>query len=539
MKNGLNKFAKGMFAIFIVVLISCSSETELNNLHEKNEIINNYDEIQVLNGRLYFPNVSQFKNYYDELREKNEEDVADILEHKFYSKEFYSLKPIVNARTEEIQFSRHLEKIKSNKSGLQQKSEAEDIQDDFDDLEDIFGEDIFTSFLNQEAELQVAEKIYKYTDTGLFISDENKISGLNAYLDEKQISRNLLNPTQQVVKDNYLRTFNPCGGYREVRYRSNSYDHSYQHFVVKNVDCGGSGSDSDNSGGGSSNGSSSSAKTYAQYQTIANNLDLCSGSTPWFGNLFGTVKVCKDKYERRRRVKIKYWNINFGIGYSIGVKVKHQYRGWTGFWRKQNTDNVVLGINSVSWKFNRNYNLPTMNLPIRYYVYDGKTYQTQGAYDSAVFVSQGTSSPVPQIPFANNVDIVVEFFTNDFGFLDTEYKVRQKFYKLAYKSAKGILNKYNNRALKKAIAIVHTNTETWVQYYDFSKDCSNCKKLSKVFDWGIATPSVTINLFEGYNFNNASIGSLTMDFNNPDLTGLSIFGMAKRKNQWHGKRMEF
>jgi len=168
----------------------------------------------VLNGRLYFPNITIFQNYYKELRNKDENKVADILEDKFYSKDFYSLKPIVNKRTEKTEIARHLAKIKTNKHGLQQKltSKNDDLLENFDDLEDIFGEDVFTSFLNQDAEIQVGEKIYKYTDTGLFIAKENEIDGLNSYLNKKQISNNLLMETPESIKLTYIANYNPCGG---------------------------------------------------------------------------------------------------------------------------------------------------------------------------------------------------------------------------------------------------------------------------------------------------------------------------------------
>lgn len=147
----------------MLILTSCSDDIELNEIQENSETIN-YDEIQVLNGRLYFPNKSTFQNYYADLREKDENKVAEILQKQFYSKEFYSLKPIVNEQTEQLQVNRHLAKIKNNSKGLQQRSTTsdEDLLENFDDLEDVFGEDVFTSFLNQDAELQVEDKIYKY-----------------------------------------------------------------------------------------------------------------------------------------------------------------------------------------------------------------------------------------------------------------------------------------------------------------------------------------------------------------------------------------
>ena len=177
------------------------------------------------------------------------------------------------------------------------------------DLEDVFGEDVFTSFLNQEAELQVADQIYKYTDTGLFIAEVDEIDGLNSYLDEKEISRNLLEPTLEATRIAYIDETNPCGGLTDVQ--------NYQHFIadVDSEPCGGGsggGGSSGGSGGGSTGGGSTqpSGTPNAQLAIIANGLDQCSGSQPWLGNLFGTTKVCIDRYESEKRVKVKYYNID-------------------------------------------------------------------------------------------------------------------------------------------------------------------------------------------------------------------------------------
>ncbi|MDA9254218.1 hypothetical protein N9P37_02140, partial [Flavobacteriaceae bacterium] len=314
-----------IFVVFILLFASCNDELETEIIEENAQTVN-YDEIQVLNGRLYFPNKSTFQNYYAELRDKNENEVAEILQNKFYSKDFYSLKPIVNEQTEQIQVERHLSKIKSNlnKNGLQQKttSNDEDLLENFDDLEDIFGEDVFTSFLNQDAELQVDNQIYKYTDTGLFIADANEIDGLNTYLDTKQISKNLLEPTPEATKLAYIEENNPCGGLEQIQ--------SYKYFIAKVVTapCGGGGSIGVSPGPGGSTPNNGTPN--AQLAIIANGLDQCSGSQPWLGNLFGTTKVCIDQYESKKRVKIKYYNIDIFLGYVIGVKTKHQKKGWTG-----------------------------------------------------------------------------------------------------------------------------------------------------------------------------------------------------------------
>lgn len=526
-----------IFVVFIILFTSCNDDFENENIQENPQTIN-YDEIQVLNGRLYFPNKTVFQNYYSELRDKNENEVAEILQSKFYSKDFYSLKPIVNDQTEQIQVERHIAKIKSNlnENGLQQRIEStdDDLIENFDDLEDIFGEDVFTSFLNQDAEIQVDNQVFKYTDTGLFISNVNEIDGLNTYLDTKQISKNLLEPTPQATKLAYIDENNPCGGLVEIQ--------NYQYFIadVDSEPCGGGGGSG--SGGGSGTGSGGSTTNNgtpnAQLAIIANGLDQCSGSQPWLGNLFGTTKVCIDQYESKKRVKIKYYNIDIFLGYVIGIKTKHQTKGWTGIWRKQDTDQVALGVNSLTWRFT--HPTPPAALlnyqPARIYLHNGKMFETVNGYYNSVFAGD---IPVPNLPFADKVDFIIEVAIGaPFSPFDNEEDVREFIYQQLFDTAKGLLQTYSNRQLKKMGVVITTQTSTWVQFYDFSESCVNCDKRENVIDFGIVTPQITYNFGTGSG-GSFSISSWEFDFNNPSLTGMSAFGMAKRNGQWHGKRMVF
>ncbi len=88
--------------------------------------------------------------------------------------------------------------------------------------------------------------------------------------------------------------------------------------------------------------------------------------------------------------------------------------------------------------------------------------------------------------------------------------------------------------------VLKTPTATWVQFYDFSESCTNCSKRENIIDFGIVTPQITYNFGTGNgNGGSVNITSWNFDFNNPSLTGMSAFGMAKRNGQWYGKRMVF
>ncbi len=521
---------------FIIVFTSCSDEIEMNETQivEKSS---DYKEIQVLNGRLYFPNQSTFQDYYTELKDKDENEIAEILQKRFYSKDFYSLKPIINDQTEEVQFERHLGKIKNNLRGLRQGRNITDeaLLENLDDLEDIIGEGVFTSLLNQEAEIQVNNKIYKYTDTGLFIVVSEKINELNAYLKQKEISTNLFQPTSETARISYLEN-NRCGGNVII-------SDAIEYFVAEPIiqeSCGGGGY---YGGGYNGGGSSGGGNTNPQGGTpsdelakIANDLQKCSGSKPWLGNIFGTTRVCIDRYERKKRVKIKYYNVNFFLVYAVGIKVKHQKRGWTGLWRRQKTSEVALGVNSLSWKFT----IPTppgallSYQPARIWLDDGKMYKTSNDYYNAVYFGD---IPVPNLPFAHKVDAIIEVAVNTPWFNDEE-DVREFIYQRLFDTTKNLLRQNRNKQLKRLGVVVATQTQSWVQYYDFSESCTNCSRKHEVIDFGAVTPefNYTFGTGNGGSFN---ITSWDYNFSNPSVTGMNAFGMAKRSGVWHGKRFVF
>ena len=365
-------------------------------------------------------------------------------------------------------------------------------------------------------------RFISYTDTGLFIAKTNQIDSLNNYLDSNQISTNLLIPTDTANKIRFIGDNNPCGGTTNVD--------DYEYFIAERDCLGTSG------GGGGSTPPESTMTPIDQIAEIANTMSACDVSEPWLGNIFGTVKVCKDKYEDKRRVKTKYYNLDLNLAYVIGVNTKHQKKGWI-FWHQEKTQQVALGVNSLTWKF------PAPQMPAQYwgnrmrtYLYDGKMYSTTTSYYNAVYMG---NIPLPALPFADKLDFIVEFAT-DVGFFDNEREVTQFFYSNLFNAAKGILQTYGNRNLRKAGVVIVTPSATWVQFYDFSNTCTDCSKIQNTIDFGIATPQITYTFGAGSGLSgDTTFTSWDFNFNQPDLTGMSAYGMAKYNNQWHGTRMEF
>lgn len=547
----------------LFVFYSCN-EDDLQSIADSANSENiDLGKINVVDGRLYFPNLETFQAYYYDVKEKGEYEVADILGSEFYNKGFYSLVPILNERTEGLYGEKHLDNILDKSQTIYGKVAApttEDILDHFDDLEEIVGEDVFESFLNSEAEIQVGNKIYKYTDQGLLIAPVQHYHKIQVFMVENNIHSlgdvNNIEPLEGELD------YNPNGGLVQI-------EEGLEHYISEGYNRmagggtapistdpgegggsnGGSGNGGNNgnsggssggngSGGGNGGGSGGSGgggqENYAQ---ISNSLSVCSPSSPWFGNLFGTVKLCTDKYNSDHRVKTKYYSVNLFLAYAIGIKVKHQKKGWTGIWRKQNTDKVVLGVNSLSWRFDHSADFSNFGSPadvaVRYYTSDGKLYSKLGNHNP-IYIG---NSEIPILPFKNKVDVLVEIAIDN-RLIQTEEQARIFFYSSLWDGVKNFMQSQYNKDLKKAGVVIVTPTSTWTQFYDLSTDCTNCDKKERIIDWGVATPKVTYHFGPGSGGGSFSF-SYEMDFRNPSLVGMSAFGMAKRSGQWHGNRFKF
>ncbi|MDZ4148258.1 MAG: hypothetical protein U1C58_08245 [Flavobacteriaceae bacterium] len=542
------------------MFVSCS--TEEVNFVESNAFLSQatdsilIDKITVLDGRLYFPNIATFQNFYNKNFNEDEDVVVDVLESKFYSKGFYSLKPLVNSKNE-YQLARHIDKFKElniatnsqtrsiNSSPKSFTPTSEDIVENFDDVEDILGEEVFESFLNQNAEIQVGEIVYKYTDQGLFLAPAVEVNGIYSFMEENGVHS--LSDVGSIEPLTSYPEYNTSGGLvtltKDLQHYIAPVEDDVEirdYIVVGDSGVSSGGGTSGGSTGGSGTTSSQTTTNDIDFQNATNNLTSCSGSNPFIGNLFGKTKVCIDNYESKRRVKVKYYNIDFFLAYAIGVKVKHQFKGWTGFWRKESTDEVAMGINSVTWRFDHYKNFPSMtDTPIRYFLDDGRVFSDSKTFYNAKYAG---NIPIPNLPFGKTLDILVDVLLyNDVYQFKNEEEVRKFFYSNIFKQAESLLKQERNKQLKRIGLVVNTRQQTFVQYYDFTSRCANCSKIETVFDWGIGTPKITYSFGngQGFDWNKSLDFTFLMDFSHPDATNLNVFGMAKRNNIWYGRKMVF
>ncbi len=274
-------------------LVSCEEDI-ISNQEPSEEIsrstVDEYSEME--DGRMSFADKTDFEIFYRAARELDEETFASDMERKFYSKEFFSLMPIVTELNAEKQFERHVAKLQEkgirSESGKGSLISKKDYSGNLETLESIFGEELFASLLNQNGEIAVGKKIYKYTDVGLFIVKKKQIRNLYKYMEKQGISLSFMEPTPKNVQQKYVSDARRAskGDCNEMlrTFEDNSVGlGSVEHFLAAREDCGGSGGGGT---GGTGGGGSSSAATPDEIRNALDGVSPCDIKKPWLSNLF-------------------------------------------------------------------------------------------------------------------------------------------------------------------------------------------------------------------------------------------------------------
>ncbi len=541
----------------LIIFYSCNQDDM--SVSDGNKTLENIDltKIDVVDGRLYFPNLETFQDYYYTVRDKSENEVADILDAKFYQKGFYSLVPILNERTEGLFAQKHIDNIQEQSQTLYGKASAptiEDILDHFDDLEEIVGEEVFESFLNSEAEIQIGNNIYKYTDQGLLIAPVEHYTKIQIFMSEKNIHSlsdvNNIQPLEEELD------YNPNGGLVQI-------EDGLEHYISENYmmkeppiddeDPGGNGGGSGGGSGGNGGGSGGNGNNQ-DYTTYLNQLTACNPGSGLFGGLFGTNRICIDKYESKRRVKTKAYNYDYFLVYSIGVKVAHQYKGWTGIWRAEATQEVILGLDHAQFYYDLNplINHTLGNIASQRLITTSNNRRWFSDVVDHDFVGSYINYSMSNYLKVFRDDIIIEEFIstgiNPFDYLLNQAvessnsalrgeKLNEYFWQIVWGQTTHYLSQANNtspsnispnrtlikKGLQNGIILVQKTAKDRGQ---------NIAIRSRNFDWGAGV---------GIRFNpeTGAISPTGAEINNPKgFTGY-IYGLAKKNEQWHGSKFAF
>lgn len=533
MKSNLKKQFYLLFVVldFLFIgtgLTSCTREEieDQKGSYESNLNI----KPRVVDGRLYFSNRESLNTTYKELKKKKIDEVDHIIKET----KVESLIPIITNKNE----SQVISQLKSRKvkylaknSSIMMKNISisdEDIYDDIDDLEEVVGDEVYSAMLNGKAEIQVADKVYKYTDVGLFITPVENYSRLENYLEVRKISSDLLVETEAAVRNNFI-SDKPNDELTTLPGTNNKINYFVSR--VPRPSSGGGFSGGTNTGGnGGFRPPTGQSSEDAVIASVIQNLPIGEVKKPWLGNLFGKTWTTYDKYESNRRVKVKFYSQNLYLVYAIGCKVKHQYKGWTGLWKKENADKLGIGVNSIKWTFKHSMNMSApAGVPKQAYWLGSNMYSTSDGISFTFSKNQN----IPSLPFASKLDGLIQFSMEMTSL--SEDQLDKLFWENAWKQANKFLAGQNKK-LGRVAFVVDSYSGSYIRYYDFSQIENNQDVIERIFDFGAATPQFTYT-FGGGTGNGLALTSYNWNFSKPDAVEINMYGIAKKNGGWHGVKL--
>ncbi|MGM0581066.1 MAG: hypothetical protein ACQETL_10330 [Bacteroidota bacterium] len=301
------------------MFIFSSCNDELDQLDE--EVENKIEKETIVDGRMKFTSSETLKSRIEDLKSQPENVLIDELEN-LNNSGFTSFRPVVTES--------NLESVQQRYGVMTNGRSIEDAQE----VTDYIGDDVFAAILNEEGLLQVGDSVYKYTPIGLFFVHENKLDHLNEFLDELIGDQSNARSVSTIDPCPVLASYNIQGG--EVT----SLDSDVNYY--SDIDpCSGGG------GGGSPTPSPTPSPSPSDpIEDFVNSLEPCTTNSGWANWLFGDSRICIDKFTDRSRVRTKFWNQNYYLWRSVGIKVKHQFRQF-GIWYNSSIDEMRLGIKSA------------------------------------------------------------------------------------------------------------------------------------------------------------------------------------------------
>jgi len=556
---------KNILSLVVLALLFSCNKDDVSIAAENQET--SADDIKIENGILSFSSKGFLKETVDGLKQMETSEKETKLE-KFYKNGFMPLYPHFKESDVNLiqEYSERktakLKKQKTFKASLKsnyskgvptETDEDGELVEEYDD--DLISDDEFASFLNDERELIVGDSLYKFTYSGMFSVKKEDKALLDAYIDQNNIDylipdastivRGETQPTEGVklsvpTKEKMQQPLNECdmydGGGPSIE------TDIIAPSIIKELSCGSGGS------GGSSTTTTNTIDHTASLQSYMNTLGACNTINGFLDSgfgIFGTSKKCYENFDSKYRTKTKFWKEKYYVYNSIGIKVKHQKKGWTGLWRAKSTDEVGLAIKLATFSYTINIpNFPASYAPKKLYFFEDKIFDSEAkavSYNNAIY-----KPAKPDIPFLNDVT-VVEWIDETFGYELTVEKARKLFYTGAWAGAKAIVKSERGEEAKRVVHILYTATKVIVTYADLENRKLNTKKIVNRFDFNFGIGfkfDVHVDSNGQFSTNIDGWGDLKNHLKIPKLYDykeieIDFVGVSRKGNVWKGSNLKY
>ncbi|MEM1260682.1 MAG: hypothetical protein AAGH81_19315 [Bacteroidota bacterium] len=334
--------------------------------------------IQVVDDKLKFDNKAVLKSFMEQNDQaKIQEKVTELA-----ALGFKTLRPFFD-ESDEVAIDSYLSEKQSRiaKKGYLYSAKTDSGDIDLDD--EVIGDANFASILNENREIIVGDSLYVYTTVGLFMCKVEDEQHLKDYLTEKE-SKNTNRDTALLAPCDAPILKNSSSG---LSLSSNSGSlTSIDSRITLYQSCGGGGGGG--GGGGSGGGSGGSSGGGSSSNSIPMLKPMTFGVCDYALNsiwekIFGDRVKCNDYHDSKHRIQTQFWNENYFLWASIGMKAKYQKKRFIGWSQSSTADFIELGINTVkyTWNHPKQYN-PFNDHHVKF-KYKGVTYRTDGtqSYD--------------------------------------------------------------------------------------------------------------------------------------------------------------
>lgn len=541
-------------------------KTNLNDNYENNGDLNRGGTLSFSDERLVFSNRQELIDVIDSIKDMDENE-KKVFFSSFYSQGFIPLHPHYYD-SDESSYTTFFDK-KEQYLPFDFRNEELELDDP------LISDDIFASLLNFRREVEIENKIYAYTFSGLLITDVSNEKNLNKYIQTNDLYNAMpvpstLNSGLTSLTSNIDSYVNPDIGLGSSCQQSFisphfTYDYGMNNPIEGDL-C------SDYGGGYTSSPNNPPANHTQNLINYVDDLDACNyddagifgGFTP-----FGTRKVCYENFSgNKRRTKTLYSNENYYVYTAIQVKVKHQrhHSAWfITWWASKKTDEVALIIDQATFRITPgNMQAPTPNFSIPSNSSNEKLFYSGGlVFNDIGFGPQIQSYPIPvnkypTTPF--DEDVIVEFFNDNISFnqsMDiTANDVRDIFWSEVWDRAKDVFRSQSGGIDPTRVTmLMPSQTGTIVHYVDLSTRRTDTKKIVEILDqdWGA---EIKFNLSLNSGGMVITDPSQISDSTNPafdlsnysvEMTNLTTFddifmdftGLTRRGSTWKGSKMVY
>lgn len=427
-------------------------------------------------------------------------------------------------------------------------------------LEKLVPDKIFASVLNENAEIQIDNTVYKVTKYGTFMIPTDKLGRVNDLVkiwDSK--SSNQSNMSVQSIKgNNYQDTerYSPYAnadivydnfysieqniylydtyGYTdgnnpdfyepdviESRYTSPDY---IQNFTIDEADYLSVWSNPFEISG------TPNQNIYEIQNTenhIYNNLATFNfGAKTLGGKLIEAIRgrdeVYTVNFSDNNRIRVNFYDASYIIYSALGVSAKMQKKNWIG-WSGTNADELRIGWDAI--QYDAGWSL-SFTPPSSSYV---SPYSKPSYYEVDVPGSKHKFALFDLTALGYRIKPIISYNSNE---------VTQKAIKFAYDQARSLLRPNEISAVSNKPFAFLTYAEVFndKRIVTVGKDeerSNNNETMRRTFDWRTGTLKLTFNLGTG---EFSPSGEIAKEF---ELDQASVYGIAKFANQWKGVRIVY